>query len=125
MYFKTLHPGNAYIWFLGQAPALFEETTGVPRRWELEAEYTGTLSDVPFYDSSVIDLDVEKRIELRIDPLIRIGKDLEEVGSQLGAIKKAIPNEVMLTAASFASIGERWGRRKPVRPRARRAPSWR
>lgn len=104
MHFRTLHPGNTYIWFLGRAPALFEDTTGVPRRWEVEANYTGTASTVPFYDKFVMDLDVEKRIEMPVDPLTRIGKDIEVVADHLAGIKKAFPHEFALSDDTIAAL---------------------
>lgn len=80
-YFLTLSPGNNYVWFLGQAPEIFDAGAEVPRCWEVEAEYSGTSTPAPFHDTFVLDLDIEKRIKLPVDPLVRIGKDLETVGT--------------------------------------------
>jgi hypothetical protein len=90
VHFQTLQPGNSYIWFLGQAPELFMTTDEIPRRWNIEATYSGTATRVPFHDAFVIDLEVEKRIDLPVDPLIRIGKDIEVVSDKLEAIKRSI-----------------------------------
>ncbi len=122
--FRTLNPGNTYIWFLGQVPDLFDDAPGIPRRWEVEAEYTGTASLEPFHETFVLDLDVEKRIELPVDPLVRIGKDIEAVGTELKAIKGVVPKKLTLSDDSFEALGKRnrWIRSSAAG--ARRAPSW-
>ncbi|MFD5225702.1 hypothetical protein ACFWHT_08795 [Microbacterium sp. NPDC058342] len=102
--FPTLNPGNSYIWFLGRVPELFEEAAGVPRRWAVEAEYTGTVSDKPFHDTFILDLDVEKRIELPVDPLIRIGKDIQVVGEKLERIRSATPRTFNLGEETLATL---------------------
>lgn len=103
-HFDTLNPGNTYIWFLGRAPELFSETSGVPRRYEVKAEYTGTATTTPFQDVFLLDLDVEKRIELPADPLVRIGKDIEVVGDELQAIRKVFPRELDLSADAVRTL---------------------
>jgi len=125
VHFPTLHPGNTYIWFLGRAPAVFDDTTGAPRRWEVEAVYAGTASAVAFHDNFVLDLDVEKRIELPVDPLIRIGKDIEVVGNQLAALKKALPDELALSGDTITALRGPRSRMRPAKALARRSPSWR
>lgn len=122
--FHTLNPGNTYIWFLGQVPDLFDDDSGIPRRWEVEAEYTGTASSEPFRETFVLDLDVEKRIELPVDPLVRIGKDIEVVGSKLDAIKGVVPKKLTLSDDSFAALTTRSHGKRPSAVGARRAPSW-
>lgn len=102
--FPTLHPGNTYIWFLGRAPELFNASVGVARRWTVEAEYAGSVSDKPFHDSFILDLDVEKRIELPVDPLIRIGKDIQVVGEKLERIKNARPQTLNLGDDALAAL---------------------
>ena len=128
VHFRTLNPGNTYIWFLGQAPDLFTAQE-IPRRWEIEAEYNGTATTTPFHETFVIDLDIEKRIELPVDPLLRIGRDIEVVGDQLVAIKKSIPAKLAMTDETISALRKR---RSPI-PRSRaqsrprrvgRRPQW-
>lgn len=124
VHFRTLNPGNTYIWFLGRVPELFEGNSGVPRRWEVKTEYTGTASREPFHETFVLDLDIEKLIELPVDPLVRIGKDIEVVGSHLKAIRRIVPRKLTLSDDSFEALR---GRNRGIRSsavRIRRAPSW-
>jgi len=102
--FPTLSPGKTYIWFLGRAPDLFDDETGVPRRWEVEAEYSGTASDESFRDTFILDMDIEKRIELPVDPLDRIGKDLEVVGGELGKITSAVSRGLSAVGSAVGKI---------------------
>lgn len=88
--FQNLAPGMKYIWFLGRAPELFDAGDAVPRRYEVTATYKSPTGE-RYSDRHVIDLDVEKRIALPVDPLLRIGKDIEVVGDKLEAIKRALP----------------------------------
>jgi hypothetical protein len=106
-FFPTLNPGNTYIWFLGRAPGLFNASTGVPRRWTVEAEYVGSVSDKPFQDTFILDLDVEKRIELPVDPLIRIGKDIQVVGEKLESIKNSRPQTLNLSGEALEAVRDR------------------
>lgn len=115
VYFHTMTPGSKYIWFLGRAPELFEDTSSVPRRWDIEVSYSGTASNTPFIDSFVIDLDVEKRVQLPADPLLRIGKDIQVLGDHLAAIKRAVPNKLSLSEDTVAAL-------QIARPAARRPP---
>ncbi|MBA8816379.1 hypothetical protein FHX48_001452 [Microbacterium halimionae] len=123
VHFPTLNPGNSYIWFLGRVPELFQDDSGIPRRWEVETKYTGTVSPEPFRETFVLDLDVEKRIELPVDPLVRIGKDIEVVGSHLKAIKGVVPRELTLSDDSAKALSRNLGIRSSA-GRARRAPTW-
>ncbi|WP_156876587.1 hypothetical protein [Microbacterium luticocti] len=122
--FRTLNPGNTYIWFLGRVPELFADESGIPRRWEVEAEYMGTASPEPFVETFILDLDVEKRIELPVDPLVRIGKDIEVVGSKLEAIKRVVPQKLTLGDDSLVAHRQRNLGIRPSVVRARRAPAW-
>lgn len=105
-------------------PELFEDGSGVPRRWEVETEYTGTASPEPFRETFVLDLDVEKRIELPVDPLVRIGKDIEVVGSYLKAIKGAVPKKLTLSDDSVEALNQRNLSMRSSTVRARRVPTW-
>lgn len=100
VHFGTLHPGSTYIWFLGRVPDLFDESSFIPRRWNVEVEYMGSMSNDPFKDGFVLDLDIEKRMEFPVDPLKRIGKDVEVVAEKLDGIRKAIPQELNLSEAT-------------------------
>jgi hypothetical protein len=104
VHFRTLHPGSTYIWFLGQAPALFDDNSGIPRRWEVNATYESAATSSPFADKHILDLDIEKRIELPVDPLIRIGRDIEVVADQLGSLKKAIPQRLDLSDRALLAL---------------------
>lgn len=126
--FPTLNPGNNYIWFLGRAPDVFEEVPDVPRRWQVEAEYQGTVSREGFRDGFVLDLDVEKRIELPVDPLVRIGKDIQVVGERLEGIRTATSRTVALSDDAQAALRapkpsiRYQGARGRLRPRQKRRP---
>ncbi|AWB94473.1 hypothetical protein DCE93_01295 [Agromyces badenianii] len=122
--FRTLHPGNTYVWFLGQVPGLFDDRSGIPRRWEVEAEYGGTVSSEPFREKFILDLDVEKRIELPVDPLVRIGRDIEIVGSKLEAIKGVVSRKLALSDEAVEALGRRDLRGRLASTRRRRTPSW-
>ncbi|PFG16693.1 hypothetical protein ATK74_1245 [Propionicimonas paludicola] len=121
VHFRTLNPGNTYIWALGRVPELFKDGSGVPRHWEVEAEYTGTASPEPFRETFVLDLDVEMRIELPVDPLVRIGKDIEVVGNELEAIRHLVPTKLTLSDASTDETGLRKPGRRPLAARAVRS----
>lgn len=122
--FRTLNPGNTYSWFLGGVPELFQDEPGVPRRWEVEAEYTGTASAEPFRESFVLDLDVEKHIELPIDPLVRIGKDIEIVGNNLAEIKRIVRTKLTFSDDSFKAFAQRSKWTRPSTAGASRLPTW-
>lgn len=123
VHFRVLNPGKNYVWYLGNAPDIFQTSDAVPRRWEVHAEYSGTASPSPFHETYVIDLDVEKRIELPVDPLVRIGKDIEVVGDKLERIRKAIPGELNLSEASVDALRSATSATRPRTGRSRR-PSW-
>jgi hypothetical protein len=90
--FHDLNPGVPYLWYLGEVPDLFDDSTG-PRTYRVTAEYEASTTSQPYVDVFVLDFDVEKKREVAIDPLIRIGRDLEVVGDRLATIAKAIPRE--------------------------------
>lgn len=121
VHFQTLNSGSKYIWFLGRAPELFTAPSSVPRKWRIEATYRGTMSDTPFHDSFVIDLDVERRLELPVDPVVRIGKDLQVLGEHLSAIKRTVPRPLELSDDTIAALHSRQSRvrRRAIRRRTR------
>ncbi|MBF4631581.1 hypothetical protein ITJ42_10185 [Clavibacter michiganensis subsp. phaseoli] len=85
--FKTLTPGRPYIWILGRAPEIYE-AEGIVKKYDIRVQYGIVgLSDT-FDETITIDLDLEKRIAAPVDPLVRIGKDLEEVTSAIKGLKK-------------------------------------
>lgn len=85
--FKTLMPGRPYIWILGRAPEIYE-AEGIVKKYDIRVQYGIVgLSDL-FDETITIDLDLEKRIAAPVDPLVRIGKDLEEVTSAIKGLKK-------------------------------------
>lgn len=88
--FPTLTVGKNYIWYLGLVPDIYKDDSGLPRRWTVTTEYRGTETLGEFSDTFVLDLDVEKLIELPVDPLDRIGRDLEVVGSEMKKISQAV-----------------------------------
>ncbi|KPG82402.1 hypothetical protein AEQ27_09885 [Frigoribacterium sp. RIT-PI-h] len=90
--FPILAAGKDYVWYLGQVPDLFDDETGVLRQWTVTAEYLGTASTEPFRETFVLDLDIEKRREVPIDPLDRIGRDIEVVGREMKGIGKELGN---------------------------------
>jgi len=123
VHFRTITPGSTYVWFLGRVPDLFADESGIPRRWEIDVEYTGTSSPSPFSEMFVLDLDVEKRLEFPVDPLVRIGKDIEVVGSKLEAIRKAVPDELALSDETVAALRGSQIRTRGAGARAQRTPS--
>jgi hypothetical protein len=88
--FDSLVPGKKYVWFLGRVPDLFKDESGVTRRYQIEARYSGLHSSQPYRHGFVIDLDTEKRIQSIVDPLQRIGRDLEVIGEKLGNIESRL-----------------------------------
>jgi hypothetical protein len=124
VHFQTLNPGNSYIWLLGRVPGLFKVGSGIPRRWEVETEYKGTASPEPFRETFILDLDVEKHIEFPVDPLVRIGRDIEVVGDHLKAIKSSVPTEIGLSDDSVIALTRRSLRKRSSATVTRRAPAW-
>lgn len=99
--FSNINPGASYIWFLGRSPEIFDDVNKAPRRYEITAAYDAPGGQPSYRDEFVIDLDVEKRIERPVDPLLRIGKDIEVVGDHLGAIRKAMPRREESNSVDF------------------------
>lgn len=87
--FQTLAPGKRYTFFLGRFPDTIDDTTGVPRRYRVKATYEDTILNDSYSDEYVLDLDLDKQLELAVDPLARLGKDLEVVGEELRKIRQS------------------------------------
>lgn len=118
--FQTLNPGRSYVWFLGQVPALFDPTPeGFPRLWTVSVEYSSPVLNESFTDEFVLDLDVEKRMEVPLDPLVRIGKDIEVVGDALNAITRKIPRDQDVPRVTISLPRGRTRRRTPRWHRSR------
>lgn len=115
IHFQTMNPGVTYIWFLGQVPGMFDLHDGLPRRWEVTAEYLGSVSQDAFVDKFVLDLDIEKLIEFPVDPLVRIGRDLEVVGDVLTEMRRQSAGPIDLSDETLAAMRPR--RRSPWRPK--------
>lgn len=101
--FSTLRPGVTYIWFLGRAPEIFDEDNPF-RRWRAQARFSSSASNEEHLDVSEMDIDVEKRLELPVDPLIRIGRDIEIVGDRLKDLGNRASPVVTLTDEAFDAL---------------------
>lgn len=121
VHFQILNPGNKYIFLLG-GTELFNAGHEIRRQWRVETHYSGTASYEPFSETFVLDLDVEMRIEAPVNPLVRIGKDIEVVGSHLEQIKTAIPRSLTVACHDVKAPGWRDRKMRPSLPRARRMP---
>lgn len=94
--FQVLAPAKRYQFFLGRFPDTIDDTTGLPRRYEVVVTYEDTILGDSYKDEYVLDLDLDKRLEVAIDPLTRIGKDLEVVGDELKKIRQSVPDTLGL-----------------------------
>jgi len=88
----------------------------------VQADYRDTILGDTYNDEYILDLDLERRLELPIDPLLRVGKDLEVVGDELRNIRKAVPDALALDDDQLRAV-LRVGRarRTPERRSARAA----
>lgn len=80
--FQIVVAGKRFIWFLGRAPELLDESNGAPQRYRVDVEYEDIAGHL-FKESFSLDLQAEKNVLAEIDPLERIGRDIEVVGDQL------------------------------------------
>ena len=71
----------------GYAPALLDDTTLQTRQYRVKAEYAGTALANGYVEEFLLDLDIERNLAQRVDPLERIGKDIEVLADKLEAIK--------------------------------------
>ena len=94
--FQVLAPAKRYHFFLGRFPDTINDTTHVPRRYEVVVTYKDTILGDSYKDEYVLDLDLDKRLEVAIDPLTRVGKDLEVVGDELKKIRQSVPDALGL-----------------------------
>ena len=53
----------------------------------MKAEYAGTALANGYVEEFLLDLDIERNLAQRVDPLERIGKDIEVLADKLEAIK--------------------------------------
>ncbi|WKT89086.1 hypothetical protein QYR02_16865 [Microbacterium maritypicum] len=121
--FSTLRPGAKYIWFLGRAPEIFDESNTV-RRWRVEARFRSTAVTEEHVDVSELDLDLEKRLEIEENPLKRIGRDLEVVGDHLKVLsRRRSPSTLSLSEDAMTALSERHVDRGFPRPSLRRSAS--
>ncbi|GEC74184.1 hypothetical protein [Microbacterium maritypicum] len=118
--FSTLRPGATYIWFLGRAPEIFEDENPF-RRWRVEARFASTASSDEHVDISELDVDVEKRLELPVDPLVRIGRDIEIVGDRLKDLGGRPSPTLTLADEAFDALRQPRTRLRIPRPRFRRS----
>lgn len=87
--FPILNPRSTYVWFFARVPRVFEAGPEMPRQYRVTARYESS-SGVHYVEEMILDLDVEKRLELPAPPLRRIGRDIEIVGDELKAIRKEL-----------------------------------
>lgn len=122
--FPQLTPGQRHGYFLGRFPDLTDDQTGVPRRYTVTVRYTDSSQTHEFTESFTLDLDANRSVEVRTDPVARLGRDVEVVGDQLKLIRKELDSDVRVQrdqADALKSIVRR-GRtsmRKPSRTRGR------
>ena len=114
--YPALNPGKRYMFFLGRHPTLTDDPD-VTRSYTVTATYSDESGRNHFVDTFTLDLDIERRIEAPVDPLERIGKDLEVIGTRLREIKTAIPDELTLSKEGKRQIN----RPSPLSQRASRA----
>lgn len=84
--FDTLLPEKEYVWFLGLAPDLLDDTTLATRQYRIRAEYSATATDDSYDEEYLLDRDVERNVAQPVDPLERIGKDIEVLADKLQGI---------------------------------------
>lgn len=124
--FPIMNPGtNSYAWILGYVPRLFSAPRSVPRRYAVTATYDSTGGET-YSETMVLDLDVEKRMELPAPPLVRIGKDLETVGAELKQVRLSMQSSARATAVARSAATNEARRQKLAalrrgRPRVRRS----
>jgi hypothetical protein len=94
--YPNLNPGKRYMFFLGRLPKLTNDVD-VTRMYKITTTYSDASNRNHFTDTFTLDLDLERRLEAPVDPLERIGKDLEVVGLRLKDIKSVIPDELTLS----------------------------
>ncbi|MFD4957862.1 hypothetical protein [Microbacterium sp. NPDC058389] len=114
--FPVMSKDAPYVWLMGRVPRIFDEVAGVPRRYEVTASYDSSAGE-SYVEKMPLDLDIEKRIELPVPPLVRIGKDIEVVGDHLKSISS-------LVAAASRSATPTPAAQSPLRhrrPRIRRS----
>jgi len=88
--FPQLAAGIRHGYYLGKFPDLTDDTTGLPRRYVVKARYADVSRRHEFEETFVLDLDVNRSIEVSADPLARLGKDVEVVGDELKHIREGL-----------------------------------
>jgi hypothetical protein len=111
--FPVMNPDATYVWFFGQVPRIFEMTPGVPRRYAVTVMYDSSAGQ-SYEEQMVLDLDVEKQLELPVPPLVRIGKDIEVVGDHLKSISRSFTSSSRAAASTPLAPVVR-GRRPRIR----------
>ncbi len=92
--FPHLAPGRRHGYFLGRFPDLTDERSGLPRRYTVVATYTDASAAHRFEETFVLDLDVNRSIEVTTDPIARLGKDVEVVGDELKLIRQGVQSNL-------------------------------
>lgn len=111
--FEHLRPGVAYVWTLGEIPDLFVETD-TPRRYVIEVQYQSPLEPKGFRETHTIDLNLEGRADNPVDPIRRLGKQVEVLTDAVLGVKKQIAAGSQKPAPRLlVSHRNRRGRRKP------------
>jgi hypothetical protein len=122
--FPQLAAGVRHGYFLGRFPDLTEDTTGLPRRYIVEAKYTDVSRKHQFEETFVLDLDVNRSIEISADPVARLGKDVEVVGDELKLIRQGLTSATRAQNKQADALGnlvsgQRTTVGKQSRPRGR------
>jgi len=94
--FPHLAPGRRHGYFLGRFPDLTDDESGLPRRYTVVATYTDAHAAHRFEETFILDLDVNRSIEVTTDPVARLGKDVEVVGDELKLIRQGVQSNFRL-----------------------------
>jgi hypothetical protein len=94
--FPHLAPDRRHGYFLGRFPDLTDDESGLPRRYTVVATYTDAHASHRFEETFILDLDVNRSIELTTDPVARLAKDMEVVGDELKLIRQGVQSNFRL-----------------------------
>jgi hypothetical protein len=112
--FPQLTPGQRHGYFLGRFPDLTNDESGLPRRYTVTVTYTDAARINNFAESFTLDLDANRSIEVRTDPVVRLGKDVEVVGDQLKLIQKELRSGVGAQRGNAEAIERLAQARRPT-----------
>ncbi|MBT1541470.1 hypothetical protein KK103_06825 [Curtobacterium flaccumfaciens pv. flaccumfaciens] len=112
--FPQLAAGVRHGYFLGRFPDLTEDATGLPRRYIVKVQYNDVSRKHQFEESFVLDLDVNRSIEISADPVARLGKDVEVVGDELKLIRQGLTSVTRAQNKQADALGNLVSGQRPV-----------